>query len=553
MNMKLTCPSCNAGLNIPEQLYGKKGKCPKCSCIIEIPTKPPEDIPELSLFESESPDPPPQPTFNSQDSVCAYCGNQIEANKVFCPKCGHMIENVTESLIPDQTGEQAVQDKNLITIICPSCKAILEFADKEQNYLGTCPDCKYSFIVNCSKSLPIENETHEKTTENTSKQSFNYENIFRPSVFISNILPRLKSVKVETVIQLAVVFVIVIGLVSVFIINARDKDDLKQKPELTKIDTINQENQNGLPALSEGVVMQNVKAEVTDGKATFTGVTNLPEETILVSELRMIQGGQYIGQADGAVSNGTFEFGPYSTQSGPLPIGKYKFSINVTYAHTQPESVKAIIGDMGENLHGPLVVERDDVWGASVEFSAMFVIDKSGDFSTILTQKEDNTGISSEEHLKAAKKALADGYSPNADPAKTKWGKVDEAREQLSAIKEASPDYPEAQELMKEVTRREVEMGNVIIREAEKKTAIKKREQAAKFFENSMLSKGYDIYVSVGDEDKTTLHLTYVLFSRPLVYQIINNQDVIDSFKSLGFKKITFSDKYEQKWEYDIK
>lgn len=35
--MKLTCPSCGAGLNVPEQHAGKKGKCPKCSNVIDIP------------------------------------------------------------------------------------------------------------------------------------------------------------------------------------------------------------------------------------------------------------------------------------------------------------------------------------------------------------------------------------------------------------------------------------------------------------------------------------------------------------------------------------
>lgn len=46
--MKLVCTNCGGRLNIPERLYGKKGKCPKCGEVISIPH---EDIPVLNISE----------------------------------------------------------------------------------------------------------------------------------------------------------------------------------------------------------------------------------------------------------------------------------------------------------------------------------------------------------------------------------------------------------------------------------------------------------------------------------------------------------------------
>jgi len=105
--MKLTCPSCNAGLNIPDRLYGKKGKCPKCGNVIEIPSAAPEEVPELDLMESDVPQPQQQPTPNSDIVYCANCGNQLKATATFCTKCGTKTDPVcTQS--PPQPYQQPI-------------------------------------------------------------------------------------------------------------------------------------------------------------------------------------------------------------------------------------------------------------------------------------------------------------------------------------------------------------------------------------------------------------------------------------------------------------
>jgi subtilisin-like proprotein convertase family protein len=63
--------------------------------------------------------------------------------------------------------------------------------------------------------------------------------------------------------------------------------------------------------------------------------------------------------------------------------------------------------------------------------------------------------LTSAQHLAEAKKALADGYKPHNDPQKARWGEVAAAKWHLKAIDTTAPEYREAQELLKEVARRE--------------------------------------------------------------------------------------------------
>jgi hypothetical protein len=42
MPINLRCPTCNAGLTVPESAAGKKGKCPSCQTKIDIPAAQPD-------------------------------------------------------------------------------------------------------------------------------------------------------------------------------------------------------------------------------------------------------------------------------------------------------------------------------------------------------------------------------------------------------------------------------------------------------------------------------------------------------------------------------
>jgi hypothetical protein len=67
----------------------------------------------------------------------------------------------------------------------------------------------------------------------------------------------------------------------------------------------------------------------------------------------------------------------------------------------------------------------------------------------------EQAGLSAAAHLSEARRALADGYKPNKDPKKASWGEVAAARWHLKSIDRSAPEYSEAQELLREVARRE--------------------------------------------------------------------------------------------------
>ena len=81
---------------------------------------------------------------------------------------------------------------------------------------------------------------------------------------------------------------------------------------------------------------------------------------------------------------------------------------------------------------------------------------------------------------------------------------------------------------------------------------IEARKEFAKQIEAKYLNKGMDVYVTVTGRDYTTLKLKYVLFSRSLVHKIMNSAGFVTTLKSLGFKRVIFTDGYDDTWSYTI-
>lgn len=160
--------------------------------------------------------------------------------------------------------------------------------------------------------------------------------------------------------------------------------------------------------------------------------------------------------------------------------------------------------------------------------------------------------MTSVEHLSAAKTALATNYKPNRDIMKATWGQVSVAKDHLSAIILGSPEYPEAQKLMKEVQRREKEIPKVAVIVAQN-IMRKQRKEFADRYERSLLNEGMDVHVSVSGKNDTTLRMKWVLMSRPLVYKIINDENNMSNLKRMGFERIVFTDGYDSTWSIDMK
>jgi len=145
-------------------------------------------------------------------------------------------------------------------------------------------------------------------------------------------------------------------------------------------------------------------------------------------------------------------------------------------------------------------------------------------------------------HLAEAKKSLAYNYHPTGDN-KT-WGRLDEASDHLALIPREAKEYADAQKLLKEVARRQAEM------DAWSKIAA--RETYANTLEREYLKKGMDVDISLSGADKTTIRFKYVLMSRPMVYQMMTDAEVTNTLRSVGFKKIIFTDGYYQTWNQDL-
>jgi hypothetical protein len=98
-----------------------------------------------------------------------------------------------------------------------------------------------------------------------------------------------------------------------------------------------------------------------DGTVTLRAKSNLPDGTELGSFVGQEPSGSpkryygYKGQAHATMHAGVAEFGPFSDKGSPLPAGRYDVSVTMPIAINQPDDVKAVIGEHGEYLTGPLV------------------------------------------------------------------------------------------------------------------------------------------------------------------------------------------------------
>lgn len=81
----------------------------------------------------------------------------------------------------------------------------------------------------------------------------------------------------------------------------------------------------------------------------------------------------------------------------------------------------------------------------------------------------------------------------------------------------------------------------------------KLRRQFAEEQERNFLSNGFDFTVRTNGKDATTIRYTSVLVSRPLVYKLMNESDLANTLKTIGFKKAIFSDGYDAEWTYDLR
>lgn len=133
------------------------------------------------------------------------------------------------------------------------------------------------------------------------------------------------------------------------------KGDALTAPESHENKSAPVDNEAGSTSVPFDVSFE-VGMDVNDRKPVVRVRTNLPENTTFMSDVAspINEGGTgYFAQDKAAVSpTGLVEFGPFTNQGEALRPGKYRMTIETIMAALQPENVRTVFGQNGENLTG---------------------------------------------------------------------------------------------------------------------------------------------------------------------------------------------------------
>ena len=159
------------------------------------------------------------------------------------------------------------------------------------------------------------------------------------------------------------------------------------------------------------------------------------------------------------------------------------------------------------------------------------------------------------EHLREAKKALAEGTPDIPDPGQRTYGRLPDARRHLEAIDRKAEEYGEAKELLREVSWREKNLKKQqdAMASAAAGEAAKRRQDLAAQLDREFLTKGFDVKIELRGSAKDEITLDCVLFSRPMVFFFLDKSDLVKQFRDAGFREVTFTNKsIKYSWEIDL-
>lgn len=159
------------------------------------------------------------------------------------------------------------------------------------------------------------------------------------------------------------------------------------------------------------------------------------------------------------------------------------------------------------------------------------------------------------DHLQEARKALLEGQPQDQDITKRTYGRLADARQHLEAIPRESEEYEAARGLLTEVARREEDARKQqeVRQKMAEKRRLRQREELAAQLDRDFLEKGMDVKIEMTGSDKTTLRLDCLLFSRPMVFVLIDKTDLLANLKKAGFQEVIFTNKaIKYSWELDL-
>ena len=144
------------------------------------------------------------------------------------------------------------------------------------------------------------------------------------------------------------------------------------------------------------------------------------------------------------------------------------------------------------------------------------------------------------------------------------------ARYNLTSITSSDPEYEMALGKARELDSFGVALANAEIRVAQKLRADAAAKQAAlidndvegrrvyaKRLEENFLRARMDATVTLEGEKGTTLRVKYVLFTRPLMFNLQEERklipDIIEQAKAKGFRKLIMWNGYDLSWTWNLK
>lgn len=168
-------------------------------------------------------------------------------------------------------------------------------------------------------------------------------------------------------------------------------------------------------AISEFEVTVNAVGHKEGNGIVFDIDTNLPDETVLMLTLSK---GDYntddyfTAQTKVTIEGGKATSDPFSNKGEAL-TGEYDLSVSMSLPSLQTDAVRAVIGEKGENMTGPLV-ETSSI-GDSKTVGALFSVNADGDILVEATEDYTHTIFREEEEEEEETEASSDQGSDTAE------------------------------------------------------------------------------------------------------------------------------------------
>jgi hypothetical protein len=148
--------------------------------------------------------------------------------------------------------------------------------------------------------------------------------------------------------------------------------------------------------------------------------------------------------------------------------------------------------------------------------------------------------------LSSAKKLLDEKpkYSSDDNSETYLW----QAASKLEFIKKGDKEYPEAKKLLTQVHARQ----NNIHAETEELRAITRKDYAKELENNLLNNARMDTTITTSGKNNTTLKLKYILVSRVFVNELTKDGKLQNTWRSMGFKTIIFTNGYNETWTMNL-